>query len=62
MENKEQEIVITPEQALADFMLKNKFANRHERRAIKKMMGITIPTSNKPYVKEEKRDQKNTLL
>ena len=56
MENKEQEIVITPEQALADFMLKNKLANRHERRAIKKMMGIAIPTSNKPYVKEEKRD------
>ena len=61
MNNKEQK-EFTPEQALADFMLKNKLANRHERRAIKKMMGVTIPTSNKPYVKEEKRDQKNTLL
>lgn len=55
MENKEEEIIITPEKALEDFISKNKFANRHERRAIKKMMGITIPTSNKPYVKEEKR-------
>ena len=49
----EEQVQITPEQALAHFIEQNKNANRHERRMFKKLMGIKLPTLNKPYVKKE---------
>ena len=42
---------ITPEQALAHFIEQNKYANRKERRMIKKLMGIKLPTNNVPWQK-----------
>lgn len=54
MEEPKKEDKITPEMALAHFVEQNKYANRHERRMFKKLMGIKLPVNNKPYIKEKK--------
>ena len=54
--NKESEDImnLSPEQVLADFISRNQSENRHTRRMLKKMTGVKIIGTNKPYVKERK--------
>ena len=48
-ENKKVEF--TPEQVLADFISRNQSENRKTRRLVKKLTGVKIFGTNKPYVK-----------
>lgn len=54
MNNKEDKVnnELNPEQVLADFIYRNQSENRHTRRWIKKITGVKIIGTNKPYVKK----------
>ena len=54
-ETSDRPLEVSPEQMLKNFIDSNIYANRHERRKIKKLYGIDIPSGNKPYVKNKQQ-------